>query len=260
RRGLATVLNNMGVVNLTRGDVGLAIERFEEALRIRREIGDRARIGNALSNYAEARALAGDVDAADAAYREAVDLLRDAGEASGVKSALTGRARFLRRRGEFGPAEETLAEAVAMEGRDPAVRAAFHLEAAEQHAVRGEPEAVGRAAEQGLELSGEIGDLLGRAQACRLLAGARGGADREDASRLLEEAEELLSGTSGPELARVLLERGILHLDHDPRAAREALMRARGLLDAMEARGAVLPERESVERLLSAEVPEPGAD
>jgi tetratricopeptide (TPR) repeat protein len=251
RRGLATVLNNIGVVNLTRGDVNIAIEHFEGALRIRREIGDRARIGSALTNLAEARALAGEIEVADSFYREAADLLRTAGDPSGEASALAGRARLLRRVGDLREAEELLAAAVARDGRDPVVRAALHLEAAEQHFVRGEPEAASAAAERGYALAKEIGDLEAQAQSFRLRAGD-GGDQPARALERLERAEKLLAGTSGPELARVLLEQGILLAESEPGRSREVLMRARGLLDAMEARGAVLPERECVERLLSA--------
>jgi len=256
RRGLATVLNNIGVVNLTRGDVGIAIEHFEAALRIRREMGDRARIGSALANLAEASALAGEMAKADRFYREAADLLRAAEDPSGMASALTGRARLLRRRGDLASAEDVLREALAAGGRDPVVRAALHLEAAEQHFVRGELPAVLRAARKGLFLAREIGDLEAQAQAHRLQAGSCAG-ECAPALDLLSRAEELLAGTSGPELARVLLDRGVRLAGPEPRHARETLMRARGLLDAMEARGAVLPERACVERLLAAE---PGTD
>jgi len=252
RRGLATVLNNIGVVNLTRGDVGIALEHFEEALRIRREIGDRARIGSALTNLAEARALAGETVAAEQFYREAGDLLRAAGDPSGEASALTGRARLLRRAGKHIEAEDALEAALGTGGRDLVVRAALHLEAAEQHSVRGERNAARAAARRGFSLAEEIGDLEAQAQACRIEAGNREGGPG-DALSLLERAEGLLKGTSGPELARVLLERSGLLAETEPRRSREILMRARGLLDAMEARGAVLPERECVERLLSAE-------
>jgi tetratricopeptide (TPR) repeat protein len=248
RMGLGTVLNNIGVVSLDRGDVGMAIERFEEALVLRREVGDRNRLGNALVNLAEALALADRTDEALDLLDEAQSVLTGAGDPFGAAGVHVARSGVLRSRGDLSGAEREIAEALRHEGREPRTRALLHLEAAEIHFARGEAEAAERAAVRGRSHAVESGDRLAMAHGLRLEGRAeRLRGDRESAERHLDAAEVLLRGTSGPELARVYLERARLSRETDVARAREILMRTRGLLDALEARGAVLPEKGEVE-------------
>jgi tetratricopeptide (TPR) repeat protein/tRNA A-37 threonylcarbamoyl transferase component Bud32 len=241
RRGLATVLNNIGVVNLARGDVSMAVQRFEESLHIRREIGDRDRLGLSLANLAEARALAGDPEA-DPLYEEAIGVHREAGDSSGLAGVLASRAACRRRRGDLDGAAEDLRVATTCDSRSTRVRAQVHLEMAELLAARGDVEGARRAAESGNGLAVEAGDRLARGQGLRLLGRMRRlTGDRAGALSALAEAEVLLASTSGPELVRVLLEEAECLGTEDPARSRAVWMRARGLLDALEARGARLP-------------------
>jgi len=249
RRGLATVLNNIGVVNLARGDVGLATERFGETLRIRREIGDRERMGRALLNMGEARALAGDRESAHDFLEEALSAFLGVEDGIGVLSVRAARAGQARREGRYEDALEDLRVALADEGRDTAVRALLHLETAEVLLAMGRIEGSAPAAERGFELAEEAGERSLMAQALRLTARLlRERGDTETARGRLRTAEGLLRGTSGPELARVYLEEA---LAAEGAERRELLMRARGLVDGLEARGVELPERQLIERLLS---------
>lgn len=252
RRGLATVLNNIGVVNLTRGDVGMAIERFEEALSIRREIGDRSRIGLALQNLGEALALAGRTARGLECLDEALEVCRATGDTEGEGSVRAGRGAVRRRSGDADAAVEEISAGLAGEARDPRVRALLHLEFGEVLLDRGDPDGAERAARRGRELAAEGGDRLGEAHAHHLLGrvlDARG--KTEDALAELARAEGMLAGTSGPELLRVWLSLAGIRRRTDPAGTRDLLMRARGLLDALEARGAVLSERERLDRWLA---------
>jgi tetratricopeptide (TPR) repeat protein len=241
RRGLATVLNNIGVVNMARGDLSMALQRFEEALRIRREMGDRDRMGLALANLAEARGLAGDGEA-DHLFEEALGAYRELNDSSGVAGVLACRAAHRRRRGDLDGAADDLRLALSTESRSTRVRAQAHLEMAELLSVRGDTEASRLAAENGRRLAAEAGDRIATGQGLRLLGRLRRLAgDSKGALDCLSEAEALLAPTSGPELVRVLLEEAECLGAEDPARARAVRMRARGLLDALEARGARLP-------------------
>ena len=97
----------------------------------------------------------------------------------------------------------------------------------------------------------ESGDRIAMAHGMRLEGrAAHLGGDAQSAEKHLRAAEVLLKGTSGPELARVYLEHARVLEADEPARAREILLRARGLLDALEARGARLPERDEVDRRL----------
>ncbi len=246
RRGLATVLNNIGVVNLTRGDVGMAMQRFEEALAIRREMGDRERLGLSLLNLAEAKGHAGNTEASMSLFAEALDAFRAVEDAEGAAEVLASRAAHRRRTGDLAGAERDLAEALGVEGRSPRTRAQVHIEMAELHATRGERAAAERAAERGLALAGEAQDRALRAQALRILGRLRAETgDPGGAMERLSEAEKLLAATSGPELVRVLIDQSAVLRESDPTRSREIRMRARGLLDALEVRGARFPSLEA---------------
>ncbi|MHC4472830.1 MAG: tetratricopeptide repeat protein, partial [Planctomycetota bacterium] len=254
RRGLATVLNNIGVVNLARGDVSRAVMRFEEAVRIRREMGDRERIGTALHNLGEAYTLAGRAEEARAGLDQAHDAFKMVGDPRGCASVHSTRAALARREGDLDRALGEIRTAVKHRVRDPTVRSQLHLELSKILLARSEIENAARAADRAMQLAAEGEDRMGTAQALRLVATTRrAGGDTEGAWEPLRQAESLLRGTSGPELMRVYLEQGLALRDADPARAREFVMRARGLLDALDARGAVLPERARLEELLGDE-------
>ena len=132
------------------------------------------------------------------------------------------------------------------------MRSQLHLELTEVHIARGELSGAARAADRALDFAEQSGDRVGAAQALRLTARTRRETgDAATAGGLLDRAEALLERTSGPELMRIYLERGRLVREDDPACARELVMRARGQLDALEARGAVLSERAEIEEFLA---------
>jgi len=261
RRGLATVLNNIGVVNLARGDVGIAVERFEESLEIRTRMGDRSRIGNASLNLAEAYDLSGRTEEAAEMLERAREAFRAAPDPGGEAATHAARAAHLRRRNRIEEASASLAEGFAIEVRDPRIRSQLHLEGAELHLLRDEVEAGEAAARRGLELAEASGDRPAAARALRLRAVARHRrGDPDEALALLDRALELLAGAGGIETVRTRLTMGEVLRERSRHRSREVLMLVRGLLDAMEARGAVLPERSELDRLLteeSGDAPEP---
>ncbi|GAB4490554.1 MAG: adenylate/guanylate cyclase domain-containing protein [Anaerolineales bacterium] len=73
RRGEAAMLNNQGVGAFVRGDYQTAVARYEEALRVAREIGSQDRIAMFLSNLGGARVGLGEFAAAEANLRECME-------------------------------------------------------------------------------------------------------------------------------------------------------------------------------------------
>jgi class 3 adenylate cyclase/tetratricopeptide (TPR) repeat protein len=73
RRGEAAMLNNQGVGAFVRGDYQVAIARYEEALRVARDIGSQDRIAMFLSNLGGARVGLGEFAAAEADVRQAIE-------------------------------------------------------------------------------------------------------------------------------------------------------------------------------------------
>ncbi len=73
RRGEAAMLNNQGVGAFVRGDYQVAIARYEEALRVAREIGSQDRIAMFLSNLGGARVGLGEFAAAESDVRQSIE-------------------------------------------------------------------------------------------------------------------------------------------------------------------------------------------
>jgi len=243
RRGLALVLNNIGVVNLARGDVGLAIGRFEEALSIRRRIGDPDRIGHVLVNLGEAYLAAGRFEDSEQALDEALEVLLGAEDAVELAGVFVARAELMLRRGDLAQSQRELERGSREDNPDPLIRCGLHLGMAELLTAHGEIPGALACADRALAQAKESGDRLALARVQRVRGGALKEAGRmEEALLALGEAERLLKDGSGPELARVYLCRAAALKENDPARSREVMMRARGLLDALAARGAVLTE------------------
>src|SRR5262249_23370804 len=71
-------------------DLDAARDRFEEALRIGRELGDRRCVGGALRGLGDAARASGDMPLAETHYRESLQAMSEAGDKAGVGVALRG--------------------------------------------------------------------------------------------------------------------------------------------------------------------------
>jgi tetratricopeptide (TPR) repeat protein len=79
RRNVGVILNNLGETARLRGDGRAAIARYEEALTIAREIGDRPSQIICVNNMGGARLTLGDFSTAESDLRQAVELAGDSG-------------------------------------------------------------------------------------------------------------------------------------------------------------------------------------
>ncbi len=83
-----TRLGNLGIAYAALGDAGKAIEYYEQALVIAREIGDRRGEGAALGNLGIAYADLGDARKAIEYYEQALAIAREIGDRRGEGAAL----------------------------------------------------------------------------------------------------------------------------------------------------------------------------
>jgi predicted ATPase/DNA-binding CsgD family transcriptional regulator/Tfp pilus assembly protein PilF len=78
--GVASAINNLGVLALDRGESERAQERYDEALAIFRSIGDDRRIAASLLNYGQVARRLGDARLATDRYEEALSIYRRLGD------------------------------------------------------------------------------------------------------------------------------------------------------------------------------------
>jgi tetratricopeptide (TPR) repeat protein len=78
--GIASAINNLGVLALDRGESEKAQERYDEALAIFRSIKDDRRIAAALLNYGQVARRLGDATLATSRYEEALSIYRRLGD------------------------------------------------------------------------------------------------------------------------------------------------------------------------------------
>ncbi len=197
----ARALTGAGVLVRDLGDNATARRLFEESLAMRRVLGDRWGIGQALNNLTHMLLTQREYEAADALARESVEIWRELGDPWGLSRALSGLAQLSYVRGEVGPAAEMLTEALALarglhdlQGLGWMLYQFGQLEAAagqdaDAEAHFQECEAVQR----------EIGDQHGLARVLGdlgLLALRRG--EHEPAGRLLRESAAIFRALGNP--------------------------------------------------------------
>jgi len=90
RRGEGITLGNIGQAFFALGEGRKAIDFYNEHLKFAREVGDRRGEGNALGNIGQALAASGDLHRAIDFYNEHLKLAREVGDRRGEGNALAG--------------------------------------------------------------------------------------------------------------------------------------------------------------------------
>ena len=88
RSGEGTTLNNLGGVHSALGQKGKALEYYEQALGIRREVGDRSGEGTTLNNLGRVYDALGQKGKALEYYEQALGIVREVGDRSGEGTTL----------------------------------------------------------------------------------------------------------------------------------------------------------------------------
>ena len=93
KRGTAGPLSNLGIVARKQGDYIQAMALYEEALALQRELGDKGGTAGSLNNLGNVAREQGDYTRAVALYEEALALWRELGDKWGTAHSLEGLAR-----------------------------------------------------------------------------------------------------------------------------------------------------------------------
>jgi len=112
--GAAVSLHNLGMVARALGDPALAYARFEESLGLFRKLGDTRNAALSLLNLGRVSHDGGDHEGAAVFYREGLALFQQVGSAHGVATALNRLGDLARDRGEFATAERLHGEALSL--------------------------------------------------------------------------------------------------------------------------------------------------
>jgi len=87
--GIATTLNNVGVLNQERGNYAEALQYFERSLKIKREIGDNIGIAATINNIGLVEYTRGDYSRALQSYQASLKMKQDLGDLPGIANSLT---------------------------------------------------------------------------------------------------------------------------------------------------------------------------
>jgi tetratricopeptide (TPR) repeat protein len=117
KRGIAKLLNSLGVLAGNLGDQGTARARHEESLLIRREWGDQREIAVSLNNLGRVAYRQGDYAAARAQFTESLAMWRDTGDEQSITVALINLAAVATHQGDNTSARMFLEEGLDIQQR-----------------------------------------------------------------------------------------------------------------------------------------------
>jgi predicted ATPase/DNA-binding XRE family transcriptional regulator/Tfp pilus assembly protein PilF len=191
----ASALNALGVLAAAQSDYPRALLCHEEALALRRRLGDRDGIGSSLNNLALVANNQGAYARAEQHYRESLSIAREIGNTWAVTVVLTNLGHVEMNRGDYQRAVETLAEglALARQLNDPRRVAGLLLNLGLAYGEQGAYTSAERCLGQALEVSRALGYRHGIAGALQNLGDlAYWQGDLSRARTLCEESLALL--------------------------------------------------------------------
>jgi tetratricopeptide (TPR) repeat protein len=113
---MAAALNNLGIVAIDRGDFVQAATLLDEALTLRRAIGDKRGIASSLENLGMVMRSRGDDDRAVALYHESLALFQEIGDNTSQAILLINLGDALRKQGDHASAVTLYHESLALHG------------------------------------------------------------------------------------------------------------------------------------------------
>jgi tetratricopeptide (TPR) repeat protein len=208
-----------GLLYLSQGDYDLAISRFQDALVIQRQLGDRAKEAQTLTSLAQAYRKLERYDDAAATLQQVLFIQRELGDRSGEVQTLTDLGGIYQAQGQTDQALDALNQALAIQQAldDPIGEAETLTQLGLLLLEGGDDEAALDALEQALAIQQEIGDQLGEAQTLTQIGAVY--QDRGQSKLAIEMLQEALaiqqeigdqSGT-----AETLLQLGHIYQDQD---------------------------------------------
>ena len=164
--------NNMAAVYRALGQLQRALELYEQALPLLREVGDRADEGATLNNMALVYQSMGQLQRALELYEQALPLLREVGDHAGEAATLNNIAVVYRETGQWQRALELYEQALSIrrEVGDRAGEAGTLNNIAVVYRLTGQQERALELYEQALPLLRRVGDRAGEAVTLNNLA------------------------------------------------------------------------------------------
>ncbi len=104
RAGVAKSLHQIGRIHQQRGEYGAALQHYEQALKIAEEIGDRAGVAISLHQIGMIHQARGDYSAALKHYQQSLKIAEEIGDRAGVASSLHQIGMIHHDRGEYAAA------------------------------------------------------------------------------------------------------------------------------------------------------------
>ncbi|WP_433043107.1 tetratricopeptide repeat protein [Dactylosporangium sp. CS-033363] len=182
---------HLGLLAQNRGDYPEAERRYQQALSMFEEVGDRAGVSaglHQLGNVAEAR---GDYPEAERRYQQALAISEELGDRAGIATSHHQLGILAQRRGDRPEAERRYRQALTLKEElgDRAAAAGTHHQLGALAQDRGDHEEAQRRYEQALELCEELGDRAGTAATRHQLGTlAQDRGDYPEAERRYQEA------------------------------------------------------------------------
>jgi predicted ATPase len=110
----ATALNGAGMLAYHQGDYGRATALYEEALALKRELGDKGGIAVLLNNLGEVAYAQGDYGRATVLYEESLALRRELSDKGGIALSLRNLGNVAYEQGDYGRARALHEESLAL--------------------------------------------------------------------------------------------------------------------------------------------------
>jgi len=166
-------LNGAGILVMREGEHRTSLALYQEALALRRELGDTLGMAVSLTNVGNAHVELGEYEQAEPAYAAALDLYRAVGDQSGVATAFNNQAVATRELGQYERAEALAKESLALRRAQGDLRGVAEAtnNLAQVASVQGRHERAEALFKEGL-LSRDVGDMLRLLEALEGLAWA----------------------------------------------------------------------------------------
>jgi tetratricopeptide (TPR) repeat protein len=188
----AIILHNLAILMQKRGEYAAALEKYEQSLKIREEIGDKLGIAQSLHQVGMIYQRKGEYAAALEKYDQSLKIEEELGNCAGIAQSLHQVGRIYQDKDEYAAALEKYEQSLKIReeiGDKLGIAQSLHNIAA-IYQDKGEYAAALEKYEQSLKISEEIGDKWGIAQALHNIAAIY--QDKGEYASALEKYEQSL--------------------------------------------------------------------
>ncbi|MBN1349383.1 tetratricopeptide repeat protein [candidate division KSB1 bacterium] len=166
RETYAIIIHNLAILYQARGEYGEALKGYQKSLKIKEEIGDRARVARSLHQIGMIHQARGEYGEALKGYQNSLKIKEEIGDRAGVARSLHQIGRIHQARGEYGEALKQYQNSlkIAEEIGDRAGVARSLHQIGIIHQERGEYGEALKGYQKSLKIKEEIGDRAGVAK------------------------------------------------------------------------------------------------